>query len=115
MLRSRLLSWVRGKRTTAKGCVLDCPQPRQDGPNARTKLVVELPAIRGQGLEAWIRYASIGRSSLSSLLEGGWTSTVTRDTQFMSQVNDWAGGDGAVGIKRWVGRMVCLSCDSCLL
>jgi hypothetical protein len=28
----------------------------------------------------------------------------------MSQVNDWAGGDGAVGIKRWVGRMVCRSC-----
>jgi len=49
--RSRPLSRARGDGPTAKGCVLDCHEPRQDGRVPGQKLLnVELPA---KGTRVW--------------------------------------------------------------
>src|SRR5205809_6557721 len=48
--------------TTAEGCVWDGRESRQDGPGARTKLVVELPAAGDQGLGLGSGNEPIGRT-----------------------------------------------------
>ena len=107
--------------TTAEGCVWDGRESRQDGPGARTKLVVEPPAAGDQGLGLGYGNERIGRTkSLQAcgLLVGGLDFRVRSRQEAHRPGGMTPATAGSVSnVRRWVGRKdyLCLSCDSCLL
>src|SRR4051794_1549458 len=97
--------------TTAEECVWDGREARQDGPVARTKLIVEPPAAGGQGLGLGSGNEPIGRTKspqACGLVVGGLDFRV-RSRQDAHR----PGNDSSNGWKRlatsgagWVGRIV---------
>ena len=78
----------------------------------------EPPAARDQSLETWIRDELIGRTISprgGGLRVGGLDFLIAHDMRFIAWENEVANDGAPAGVRRWVGRRVCLSCDSCLL
>jgi hypothetical protein len=79
----------------------------------------ELPVEREQGLVAGIRQRTDRPLQPPAGTAGGWrvgwTFTPTRDTRLMGRGMALPTTPAVPGVKRWVDRVVCLSCDSCLL
>jgi hypothetical protein len=118
--RSRPVSRARGDGTTANRHISEGREPGQDGPSARTELLKrELPRERDQGLETCLRQRidrpleqPAGGAGCSRV---GWTSATPRDTWLADGQTTWPTTAAPPNVRRWVGRTVCLSCDSCLL
>src|SRR5271170_5121399 len=79
----------------------------------------ELPAIREQGLGAWIhKRTHRPLEPTAGAADGprvGWTSCVSHDTWLTDRQTALPAAGSASLVRRWLGRTVCLSCDSCLL
>src|SRR4029077_19726000 len=107
--------------TTAERCVWDGRESRQDGPGARTKLVVEPPAAGDQGLGLGSGNEPIGRTKSRRTRRAArrWAGLPRALTTGGSR----AGGrlqqrlEAPTDVRRWMGRKdcLCLSCDSYLL
>jgi len=99
----------------------------QERPLASIKPYANNPRRNDDGVDAvaasirefGFRQPSIGRSSRPARADCsrvGWTSGITRDME--ARVPGGTAPPAAetpIGVRRWVGRKVYLSCDSCLL
>ena len=94
--------------TTAEGCELDGRESRQDGPGARTKLVVELPAAGDQGLGTSIRQRTDRpheEPALATRAHHGWAGLPRALTPGGSRAGErlqqWL--EAPTNVRRWVG------------